>query len=80
MMVFILFLQQVSSWSPDLLAAEHCAKQNADVLFFVLDRETRCLAGMVEVAQLAAAQRPIVVVVMEYKPSQIICNEQITSQ
>ncbi|XP_044727662.1 uncharacterized protein LOC123291437 [Chrysoperla carnea] len=71
---------QVPSWSPELIQIEHHAKQSADVLLFVLDSETRCLAGMVEVAQLHAAQRCLVVVAFAYKPRQLICNEAISPQ
>lgn len=43
------FNPQVATWRPELMAAEHLAKQRAGALLFVVDGETRCAAGMLEV-------------------------------
>ncbi|KAJ8300058.1 hypothetical protein KUTeg_021577 [Tegillarca granosa] len=43
---------QVQNWRPELMELEDQAKQNADVLFFVIDNVTRAIASMIETAYL----------------------------
>lgn len=57
-----LFFQQRADWSPSLITQERYAKEHASVLFFVLDRRTRSLATMVEVAALVGT-RPLVLTI-----------------
>ncbi|KAJ8300792.1 hypothetical protein KUTeg_022311 [Tegillarca granosa] len=45
-------LKQVQNWRPELMELEDQAKQNADVLFFVIDNVTRAIASMIETAYL----------------------------
>ncbi|CAF0848553.1 unnamed protein product [Adineta ricciae] len=53
---------QVPNWTPDLVEIEYRAKEDAPVLFFVIDHSTRSLAAIAEVSYLAARGRNIIVV------------------
>lgn len=74
-------LQQVSQWTPDLIALEHRAKEKARVLFFVMDSETRASAGAIEAAHIAGQnQKPLILVLHPYKRNQKILNEPISEE
>lgn len=62
------------------MEAEHDAKETASVLLFVIDSQTRCVAGMIEVAHLLAKRRCLVLVVYPFVAEQNIMDEPITSQ
>jgi len=53
---------QVDEWHPGLVVLEAKAKDEADVLLFVVGPETRAIASMIEVAELIASGRPVVLV------------------
>lgn len=72
--------QQVSIWAPELMAAEHDAKESATLLLFVVDSQTRCVAGMLEVAHLVAQKRCLVLVVHPFAAGQSIMGETLTAQ
>lgn len=72
--------QQVADWSLELIEIEHRAKQSARVLFFVLDADTRAAAAAVEAAHLAAAPRPLVLVLQPYRRGQRIGGEVVSNQ
>ncbi|XP_031333624.1 uncharacterized protein LOC116163689 isoform X4 [Photinus pyralis] len=69
---------QKSIWGPELVAEEHDAKQSASVLLFVLDSQTRSVAGMIEVAYLVASDRCVVVVAHPYQLGQSIMGEELS--
>ncbi|KAG7170123.1 putative Nucleoside 2-deoxyribosyltransferase like-containing protein [Homarus americanus] len=70
---------QVSHWEEALVELEYQAKQTASVLFFVLDRNTRNVASMVEAAYMAGCRRKLVVVMDSYSgPGQLINGEAIS--
>lgn len=71
---------QVSMWAPELVAKEHNAKQAASLLLFVVDSETRSVAGMIEVAFLVAGGRCVVLVANSYRAGQTIMGEYITNR
>ena len=58
---------------------ENAAKKNADVLFFVLDGQTRNTASMVEVAQLAITSKERLAVVMTPYPPNLKMNDETIS-
>lgn len=62
------------------MAAEHDAKESATVLLFVVDSQTRCVAGMLEVAHLIAKQRCLVIVAHPFTAGQSIMGEKISPQ
>ncbi|KAK9511462.1 hypothetical protein O3M35_000114 [Rhynocoris fuscipes] len=69
---------QVSEWSADLVTVEHRAKESACILFYVLDRRTRNVVGIVEAANFAGARRNLVLVMDSYKEQQPIAGETIS--
>ncbi|XP_054156538.1 uncharacterized protein LOC128954945 isoform X2 [Oppia nitens] len=56
---------QVSSWRPELIELEWNAKQNADVLLFVIDNQTRGIVAMIESAFICGSQRNLILVFNE---------------
>jgi len=71
---------QVEEWSMELVEIEHLAKENAAVLFYVFDNQTRNVVSMVETAAFAGSRRKLVLVIKPYKPSQTISGEVISHQ
>lgn len=68
-------------WGPELIEKEHHAKQTAEVLFFVVDRQTRSVATMVEAAYYTAAQKTFILVIHPFEgPGQLIQGESITER
>uniref|UniRef100_A0A1B6BZG1 EF-hand domain-containing protein n=2 Tax=Clastoptera arizonana TaxID=38151 RepID=A0A1B6BZG1_9HEMI len=70
---------QVAEWSAELIEQEYLAKQSATVLFYVIDRQTRNIVGMIEAANFAGARRKLVLVIDSYKPGQTVGGELISS-
>jgi hypothetical protein len=56
---------QVENWSPELVAIEAAAKREARWLLFVIGRETRAVASMIEAAQYCAQRPERVVLVVD---------------
>lgn len=52
-------------WGPELIQLENYAKQNAEVLFFVIDNQTRGIASMIEVAFIASTNRNLILVIKD---------------
>lgn len=74
-------LQQVSEWRPELIAQEYEAKETARVLFFVIDNQTRNVAGIIEAAALAAMRSDsLILVVYPYHQDQSILGERVSLQ
>nr|XP_042904520.1 uncharacterized protein LOC107437853 isoform X1 [Parasteatoda tepidariorum] len=72
---------QVAEWGPQLIELENQAKQNAEVMFFVIDNQTRSVASMIEAAQVAGTQRKLMLVVHEFeKPGSVVMGEKITEK
>ncbi|KAJ9600897.1 hypothetical protein L9F63_000940, partial [Diploptera punctata] len=72
---------QVSHWGPELIELEFQAKQNAAVLFFVIDNQTRSVASMIEAAHLSARRRKLILVIHAYQgPGQKIWGEPISEE
>jgi hypothetical protein len=69
----------VTDRAPALIQLEHEAREIADVLFYVIDNQTRAVVVMIEVAYFVAKKRNVVSVVSVFKgPDQRICNEPIS--
>jgi len=69
---------QVDDWHPGLIALEDNAKQDALVLLFVIDGQTRAIASMVEVAELVTAGRNVVLVIEDVAEGAVIQGEQLS--
>lgn len=67
-------------WAPELVALEHEAKQSASVLLYVIDSQTRSVAGMIEVGYLIAAGRCVILVAHPYERGQDIMGEQLSER
>ena len=59
---------QVENWTPELVEVEACAKRDAVVLLFVIDRDTRAVASMNEVVEEICRGREVVLVVQDMDP------------
>ncbi|XP_066993495.1 uncharacterized protein raw isoform X3 [Anabrus simplex] len=72
---------QVSHWGPELIELEHQAKQNAAVLFFVIDNQTRSVASIIEAAHISGRRRKLILVIHAYEgPGQKIWGEPISEE
>jgi Ca2+-binding EF-hand superfamily protein len=66
---------QVDDWSPRYVELEDQAKESSEVLFFVIDNQTRGIASMVELAYLAGAGRTLVAVMLDFDVESAINGE-----
>ncbi|ELU06794.1 hypothetical protein CAPTEDRAFT_221758 [Capitella teleta] len=73
------YLQQVGNWKPELMEIEDQAKMTAELLFFVIDNQTRSTASMVEAAYLAGCGRQLVLVIKDFVPPVVVAGEQLSS-
>ncbi|XP_069697764.1 uncharacterized protein raw isoform X2 [Periplaneta americana] len=72
---------QVSHWGPELIELEYQAKQNAAILFFVIDNQTRSVASIIEAAHLSGRRRKLILVIHAYQgPGQKIWGEPISEE
>lgn len=70
---------QVEQWGPELIELECYAKQNSEILFFVVDNQTRAIASMIEVAFLAATNRKLILVINDLPgPKCKIVNDELS--
>jgi len=71
---------QVSDWKPELMELEYQAKETAELLFFVIDNQTRSTASMVEAAFLAGCGRQLILVIRSFSgPGAVIAGETIST-
>jgi hypothetical protein len=56
---------QVDDWKPELVAIEAKAKEEASLLFFVIDNATRAIGSMLEAAEYIGRGRRVVLVIQE---------------
>eukprot|EP00116_Pleurobrachia_bachei_P003567 sb/3463829/ len=57
---------QVDEWTEALVQAEAKAKEQAQLLFFVLDNQTRALASIMEACYFLGTRKPLTLIVKEY--------------
>ncbi|XP_060079047.1 uncharacterized protein LOC132558496 [Ylistrum balloti] len=69
---------QVQSWREELVELEARAKQRADILFFVIDNQTRAITSMIETAYLVATRRQVIAIIHEYDKNMKICGEEVS--
>jgi len=70
---------QQANWSPEMIELEHQAKVTSQILFYVLNDQTRNVASMIEVSQYAGSNRRLIVVLNPYPgPHHTINGEQLT--
>ena len=70
---------QQANWSPEMIELEHQAKVTSQILFYVLNEQTRNVASMIEVSQYAGSNRRLIVVLNPYPgPEHTVNGEQLT--
>ncbi|XP_064649225.1 uncharacterized protein LOC135501216 isoform X2 [Lineus longissimus] len=70
---------QVPNWTPELVEIEDQAKHIAEVLLFVINNKTRCIASLVEAAYLAGCGRQLLLVLIPLVgPEIVIAGETIS--
>lgn len=70
---------QQANWSPEMIELEHQAKVTSQILFYVINEQTRNVASMIEVSQYAGSNRRLIVVLNPYpSPEHTINGEQLT--
>ncbi|KAK3087781.1 hypothetical protein FSP39_010521, partial [Pinctada imbricata] len=57
---------QVQTWRPELMELEAEARQTAELMFFVIDNQTRAIVSMLETAYLVAGGKQVIVVLDNY--------------
>lgn len=69
-------------WSQDLIEIEHAAKENATILFFVIDSQTRNVVTDIETANFAGYHTNLVLVVhpQDVVSGSLVAGEQISSE
>ena len=70
-------LLQVDSWTPELVDIEAQAKTDASVLLFVIDRQTRALASMIEASEYVSTGRKIVLVIQQVAVGTVIGSGKV---
>lgn len=68
---------QVANWNPELVDIEARAKARASILLFVIDKQTRALASMIEASEYISAGRKLVLVVQEVESGATIGSDKI---
>jgi len=68
---------QVDDWSPDLVEIEAQEKETAGCLLFVIDRETRAMASIVEAAEYICLGRRVVLCIVDVEEESSIGGEAI---
>merc|ERR1719515_690310 len=70
---------QPANWVPEMIELEYQAKVTSQILFFVINEQTRNVASMIEVSQYAGNNRRLIVVLNPYPgPEHTINGEQLT--
>jgi len=70
---------QQANWVPEMIELEHQAKVTSQILFYVINDQTRNVASMIEVSQYAGNNRRLIVVLNPYPgPDHLINGEKLT--
>lgn len=71
---------QQANWVPEMIELEHQAKMTSQILFFVVNEQTRNVASMIEVSQMAGSRRRLIVVLSNYPgPGHQIAGEKVSA-
>lgn len=68
---------QVENWHSGLIAIEHVQKENAHVLLFVIDKNTRAQASIVEASYYIGQGRNVVLVIENVEANTIIQASEV---
>lgn len=67
---------QIENWTPEVVALEHRAKQDAQILLFVIDDQTRATVTLIESAFMAGDDKNIVFVFYPFETNTNYAPEQ----
>jgi len=67
------------TWKPEMMELEHQAKQTSQLLFFVLNEQTRNVVSMIEISYLAGKKRKLICCLGQY-PKPPLSNHTINSE
>merc|ERR1719187_773197 len=71
---------QQANWVPEMIELEHQAKMTCQILFYVMNEQTRNVASMIEVSQMAGSRRRLIVVLSSYPgPGHIISGDKVSA-
>lgn len=71
---------QVDNWTPEVVKTERHAKQNAKVLLFVIDKQTRSTVSLVESAFIAGDNKKLVLVIYPFDYDVLSITDTTTKQ
>lgn len=69
---------QVDDWSPELVAIEAKAKEEAETLLFVIDSQTRAIASILEATEMIMSGRDVVLVIDQIADGTEIGGQKVT--
>ncbi|MBT4849348.1 hypothetical protein HON36_00675 [Candidatus Parcubacteria bacterium] len=72
------FNPQVEDWTPDCADLERVAKEESQVLLFVIDGQTRAIASILEVTEFVLKGRQVVLVVNDIDDGAVITDQAVT--
>lgn len=72
------FNPQVDDWKPDMINLESVAKENADILFFVIDCQTRSTVGLIESAFIAGSNKSLVIVLYPFEQNPSVQSSSVS--
>ncbi|XP_049272111.1 uncharacterized protein LOC119396905 isoform X5 [Rhipicephalus sanguineus] len=77
----ISYYNPVTQWIPELIELENQAKENAKVMMFVIDNQTRSVASMIESAHIAGTRRKLILILTEQSPpGSLVLGEPISEK
>ena len=71
---------QQDNWAPSMIELEHQAKQTSQLLFFVLNEQTRNIVSMIEISYLAGKKRKVMCCLGKYPEHHHKINNEPLSQ
>ena len=74
------FNPQVADWNPKLVEIEACAKEEADILLFVIDGQTRAIASMLEAVEYIGDGRDVILVINDISDGTEIVGQTVTGR
>lgn len=71
------FNPQVDDWSPEFIQLEAKAKEECEVLIFVIDSKTRAIASMLEAVEYIMSNRKVVLVILNIPEGTLVDGEVV---
>ncbi|MCA9357213.1 nucleoside 2-deoxyribosyltransferase domain-containing protein [Candidatus Nomurabacteria bacterium] len=71
---------QVADWHSGLMALEAAAKEESNILLFVIDGQTRAIASILESVEYTMAGRKVVLVINQVPDGTVIAGQVVTGR